>query len=249
MNAKTAITTAIVSGASLLFVALINKLRLKDERDTISKDIAIYKMLPSKSSVRNALLKRIDENIANSLTSNRSVRRDIPGTTAKFFGALLGLSLVWYISNNSAMLFDWKFWLSNPIYLILELISVVAAVYIIIDIASSLEKRLRDENGKPIKESHNYEHTLLSMNFGKILLAFVLVPALAAALLITAVRHNLDHQEEPPHNEPPHFSLQEYIKAPYDYIKGLLHHRYFAGSVNFSTKFQPTLIKSPRFKK
>ncbi len=140
----TKIAIAIVTATGLVVASLINKLRLINERDTISKDLAIYKMLPKKSSVRKDLLKRIDENVASSLINNRSVRRDIPGAISKIFGFVLGISLAWYISYNSAMLFDWRFWLGNPIYLVSELTAILAALYFLINIASTLEKRLRD---------------------------------------------------------------------------------------------------------
>ncbi len=166
MNAKTAITTTIVSGASLLFVALINKLRLKDERDTISKDIAIYKMLPSKSTARSDLLKRIDANIASSLIHNRSVRRDIPGAITILItyasGAAIGLYLVYLASSyNLNITPDWI-----PPWLY-YLISVMLTFYVGLNITAKLERYLRDENGNPVTGPH--KPPLLIKLFGRVL--------------------------------------------------------------------------------
>src|SRR5437660_1512513 len=120
MDKKLAIAT--ITATSAIIVALVSKLRLKDERDTISKNLAIYKLLPEESSIRKDLLKRIDENVVSSLIYNRSIRRDIPGTITTVIGAALGVAVA-LIILNIATTYNWNVphwlphWLSTAAFI------------------------------------------------------------------------------------------------------------------------------------
>jgi hypothetical protein len=84
------------------------------------------------------------------------------------------------------------------------------------------------------------------MKYINLLVAFLLAPAALLVIAVTAIKEHAI----PSHVEPPHFSIREYIKAPYAFIRGrLFYRRLKPATLSFTSDLQPTLTKSSKHKK
>jgi hypothetical protein len=152
------LTIPIIGTIGLVLGALISKLRgQENERDTISKDIAIYEMLPKESTVRDDLRKRIDQTVAETLIHDRSLRRDIPGVVTLLLELALGVG-VGLFAVELAYAYGWNFAASWPTLWLGYSAIVVAAIYYSLVIVTKLQKRLRDGNGKPVFDNERGTH-------------------------------------------------------------------------------------------
>jgi hypothetical protein len=76
------------------------------------------------------------------------------------------------------------------------------------------------------------------MRYINLIVAFVLAPAALLVIAVTSVKEYII----PSHVEPPHFSIREYIKAPYAFIRGRVFYIHLKpATLSFATDFQPTL--------